>query len=1074
MCRIVLLLLLAAIWRLLSFAQTTQGLIAGRVLDSHTGSPIGGVRVSYVWVATNSTGAARTGPSGYYVLPLLSPGLYRIRVTADGYQAQEVQELELPVAARIDLNFRLRPLSDVWEAGQYRSIFLPNSESIVTFYGPDVDTSHSGSFEATRGSRGALESTVSQVIDPAQVRDLPFAGRDIYTMLVTQPGVTADAATARGIGLSVNGQRPSASNFLLDGLENNNYLVSGPLTAIAPEAVEEYRVSTNNFSAEYGRTAGFLANAISRSGGNRWHGMGYYYFKNDALNANGFQENYQGLPRPPLKEAQLGYFAGGPIRPRSLFVSSAFEHLRSRGRFNPKQIKVPTTDFHEFTAPDSAARKLLERFTAPPGTETGLLTAKLSVAQPLSVDRSLAIERIDYVSPSGGHRVTGRLALARLSRPDFIWSPFKDFVSGLEQPSTSLAVSAISSLRTNVINEARLGWSRDDLHWDRAHPEIPTLASFDQTLLPGSPAFYAFRNRSRNWEAVDNLLWAQGRHIIKFGGGVLLRRLDGFLTAGRDGRYIFNSVLDFLIDSPGFFSVSLSRDVLPQFQLPEFQRDYRYRQYSFFAQDTFKATPRLVLNWGVRYENFGAPQNAGRVKDGVVELGAGSGFPERLTSARLVFPKAGDQRLFSSDNKDWALRFGFSHDLRGNARTLVRGGYGLFYDRPFDNLWLNLRNNNFVLPTFQVTAPQTNFLAPIPGVLPAYQEEPFASDFPSLTLFQPNLRNGYSESYFFALQQEVSETWSLEINTLGALGRRLITTDQVNRRSGLYNAELPIISYRGSQGLSDYNALTAVARYRAGRRQFQLAYTWSHAIDNQSEPLAGDFFDLSITRVSSGQDRGARAAFSRQFDSRVDRGSSDFDQRHNLVFFSVLDLPVPFPASKAAALFRDWKFSHMAAFRSGFPFTVFAPSEIVAGGEIIYNNRADVVDPDRAVVKQNEPVTGGKRLLDPSGFQKPAAGRLGNSGRNAFAGPGLFNIDISLSRSFPVRWLGESGLFALRADAFNLLNHANLNNPAAYLGQEATFGIASFGRKGRSSGFPALTPFNETPRQIQFLLRLEF
>ncbi len=199
------------------------------------------------------------------------------------------------------MNFQLRPLNAVWESGQYRSVFLPGSKTIVTFYGPDVDSSRSGTFEATQGRRGALESTVSQVIDPSQVRDLPLAGRDVYTMLVTQPGVTADTGTARGLGLAINGQRPSSSNFMLDGLENNNYLVTGSLTPIAPEAIDEYRVSTNNFSAEYGRTSGYLANAVSRSGGNRFHGIGYFYLKNDALNANGFQENLAGLKRTPVK-----------------------------------------------------------------------------------------------------------------------------------------------------------------------------------------------------------------------------------------------------------------------------------------------------------------------------------------------------------------------------------------------------------------------------------------------------------------------------------------------------------------------------------------------------------------------------------------------------------------------------------------------------------------------------------------------------------------------------------------------------------------------------------------------------
>src|SRR5438552_2657390 len=376
--------------------QTTQGLIAGRLVNSQTGAPIGGAQVTYANAATGSSGAATSDASGDFFLPMLSPGFYRVRAVASGFQAREVQELELPVAARLELDFRLRPLSDVWETGQYRSVFLPGTQTIVTFYGPDVDSSRSGSFEATQGRRGALESTISQVITPEQVRDLPLAGRDVYTMLVTQPGVTADSGTARGVGLAINGQRPASSNFMLDGLENNNYLVTGPLTPIAPEAIEEYRVSTNNFSAEYGRTSGFLANAVSRAGGNQFHGIGYFYLKNESLNANGFQENLAGLPRVPVKENQIGFQAGGPILKDKLFFSSAFERLRSRGRQDSTDFRLPTTAFAKLLQDGPAnriSRKLFEQYPAPPITDGPALTATATISPPVTVDRSLAIER---------------------------------------------------------------------------------------------------------------------------------------------------------------------------------------------------------------------------------------------------------------------------------------------------------------------------------------------------------------------------------------------------------------------------------------------------------------------------------------------------------------------------------------------------------------------------------------------------------------------------------------------------------------------------------------------------------
>jgi hypothetical protein len=1069
--------------------QTTQGLIAGRLVNSQTGAPVAGAQITYSNAATGSNGAAASDASGNFFLPMLSPGFYRIRATATGFQAREVQELELPVAARLELNFRMRPLSDVWESGQYRSVFLPGTKTIVTFYGPDVDSSRSGSFEAAQGRRGALESTVSQVIDPVQVRDLPLAGRDVYTMLVTQPGVTADTGTARGLGLAINGQRPSASNFLLDGLENNNYLTTGSLTPIAPEAIEEYRVSTNNFSAEYGRTSGYLANAVSRSGGNQFHGIGYFYLKNDTLNANGFQENLAGLKRTPVKENQIGFQVGGPILKQKLFFSSAYEHLRSRGRQDPTDFRLPTTAFAKLLQDGPAtrlSRKLFELYPAPPITNGNALTATATISPPVTVDRSLSIERLDYNSRNGVNRLMGRVAVANLSRPDFIWTPYKDFISGLDQTTLGVAVSYVRALRPGLMNEAKLGRSSDDLGWNRPHPEIPSLSATDlvplsngfaqavQLYLPGSPAFYAYRNRNKTWEMLDSLLWTRGRHVVTVGGGVLLRNVDGYLTAGRDGEYRFSGLFGIILDQPSTFRPTVARQSLPAFTQPAFDREYRYNQYFLFAQDTFKATSRLALNYGIRYEQFGAPRNTGAVKDATLELGKGSSLAGRLANSKMVYPGPGDQQLYQPDKNDWALRFGFSYDLLGNARTLVRGAYGIFYDRPFDNLWQNVRTNNFALPSFNLTG-TTNYLAPVSEQLKTLRPQIINSDFPNITLLDPGLRDAYVHSYFFGVQQQVKDNWSVEVNTLGSLGRKLIVTDIVNRNySDRYNPDVGPISYRAGQGLSNYQALTAVARYRAGRKQFQLSYTWSHTIDEQSEPLARDFFDLLFTRIGSDSSRSDVAAFYHQFDIRSERGNSDFDQRHNLVFFSIWDLPAWFSGRKAGLLFRDWRFSQLAAFRSGFPYSVREPALTdVQNPRIVYNGRADLVDPNRMSPPNSVSVPGGKLLLNAAAFAESAIGVQGNTGRNAFSGPGLYNVDISLSRSFPLRWLGESGRLTFRADAFNFLNHANLNNPQPLIGQD-DFGVALYGRQGRQSGFPAVSPLNETARQIQLILRLEF
>ena len=402
---------------------------------------------------------------------------------------------------------------------------------------------------------------------------------------------------------------------------------------------------------------------------------------------------------------------------------------------------------------------MLTDFPTPAAGPGDGITSNLTVSPTTSINRYLTLARLDYVSPAGGDRLMGRLALARLSRPDFIWSPYEAFTSGLEQPTSSLAFQYIKDLRPNLINELRLGWSQDDLRWNRAHPEVPTLVVartlqapgdapediLRPTLLPGSGTFYEFQNESRNLELNDNLIRVQGRHIIKLGGGFLSRNLGGFLTAGRDARYIFDDIISFAFDQPRFFSASLARGDLPRFQQPNFDREYRTRQFFLFVQDTFKLSSRLVLNLGLRYENFGSPSNTGEVKDAIVALGQGASFPERLQSAStaLSFPPAGDQQLYNRDNNDLALRLGFSYDLFGDSSTVVRGAYGIFHDRPFDNLWQNLRNNNFVLGTFpyRPSADPDGYLAEVSSVLPAYEGSTFLDGLPAAHSVRPKSEN---------------------------------------------------------------------------------------------------------------------------------------------------------------------------------------------------------------------------------------------------------------------------------------------------------------------------------------------
>ena len=1106
-------LLLATFLPLLLSAQTTQGVISGVVLTAK-GEPIGDDKVhvfiySCLFAEDGSVAAhdsTKADSRGFYVLPDLSPGDYRLRADArtsdtpakarEGecfsapdadaeFQAQEKHDLTLGVAARMNVDFALRKSKEVWDSNAAQ--YLTPSQLVVRYFGADDRTMKSIALDTAPASQQTSGTTVSYDISPGSLERLPLQGRDTYALLTLLPGVTADTATGRGLGFSVNGQRPSSSNYMLDGAENNNYLLTGPLTPVAPEALQEYRISTNNFSAEFGRTSGFLANAITKSGGASFHGIGYLYLMNEVLNAADFQENLLGQPRTPIREIQPGFVVTGPILSKRLYFSGSFEYFRYRSRLTPKTVYLPTTQFLlNQTAP--LAHQLLQAFPSPFDSASGPI-ATVTVAPTSSLNRTFATPRLDY-SPNEHQHITGRLALASYDQPDAGWSPYPQFLTPLTQSSQSLVVNVTSSLRTNMTNQARIAWSSIDFRYDQAHPEIPLLSvtcacssvpgSIQSLTVPSTPSFYSLHDRNRVWQFADNFLWSTPRHQVKIGGGAFLRALDNYLKIAPNGWVRFDQP-GFQTDSPQLLTVPVSRNELysspsgsPNLQVPNFDRNYRAADFFAFAQDSFKVTPRFTLDYGLRYEFFGPPVNTGTVKDGLLQLGSGATLLQQITTAHFVFPAGGGQQMYSSDPKDWGARLGFAYSLDRRSSLSLRGAYGIFYDRPFDNLWENLRNNSVILASRQ--SPSGNYLLPVSSQLQDFsglnrsdidQKQPLYG-----VLYQPGLKNGRVQSYFLSLQKQFSNNFAVELNGLGSLGQKLIATDLLNRSTST-NPALPQIAYRSNLGSSQYNALTAVARYRGTHAQVQASYTWSHSIDNQSDPLAGEFDFTDLSKGGSGLN--GIAAFSRQFDWGADRGNSDFDQRHNLVFFSVWDLPALLSGTRAGVLFRNWRISELAAVRSGLPYSVLATES----SDAIINKRADIVNPQ--LVHTSEAIAGGMQLLNLAAFAAPANGSQGNSGRNAFAGPGLFNADLSLARVIFLPRLKEGARLVLRADAFNFLNHANLNNPYANISLPKTadippkiFGQAMFGRQEQNTGFPLLTPLHESARQIQLLLRVEF
>lgn len=362
---------------------------------------------------------------------------------------------------------------------------------------------------------------------------------------------------------------------------------------------------------------------------------------------------------------------------------------------------------------------------------------------------------------------------------------------------------------------------------------------------------------------------------------------------------------------------------------------------------------------------------------------------------------------------------------------------------------------------------------------------------PTLLWFDEGLRTPYVQSWFAGAQQQLSPAVYLEMNAQGALGRKLIGTDRVNRRApnasgkeGRANQLYPEnILFRSNFAASNYTAMTALARYRTSRAQFQLAYTWSHSIDNQSDPLQGTFDDLQVSRSSNVNLGDNVASLTRQFDSRGDRASSDFDQRHNLIFLSIWDLPGPRAPGWKKRVLSDWRVAQIAGFRSGFPYNLITTSDLPrclatgpASANEIVRNRPGLLPGRNPELSARVPIPGGYQVLDPTAFCNPGPFAVGALGRNALIGPGFWNVDFSAARSFRFPRMGEAGAIQFRADFFNVFNHANLGNPngLAELPPNGMFGQAFLGRQGVQPAFPSAAPLDQLSRQIQLQLKVIF
>ncbi len=1063
------------------YPQAPDASLSGLVVNSQ-GQPLAGVVLTITNANTGFSQTASSDSRGRYFFASLPRGLYNLRAGLPGYQPLEKQAIQLEVGARREENVLLSSVAEKDEKDE-----PARSSDIFQLVPPPPSL-----------AAETTASSISVVVDESRLLQLPLSSRNVYSLFLLQPGVTSQGAVgARGLTFSVHGQRVSGSNYQLDGTDNNNIVLTGPVLSSSVEAVQEFRMINSSFSAENGRATAFVAHAITRSGTNYLHGSMFEFLGDDLLNANTVANKSNGIAKSPLRQNQFGYSLGGPLqRNRTFFWSEAQLSRLQYG--TPETLQVPSQLFIANLPADSVAKQLLNQIppypSAPSPSDPNI--GELHFQAPNRINNIELNQRLDQISAATADRLTfrysGSWSAQRLS--SVYGTPgigYPALIPNDHFGAHNLLFRWMHSFTPGRGNDLRIGWSRERVDLPRPQAAVPMLQSLDGVLLPASARqfrqsennnvvqlserFSILKGRS-NWTAGLDWRWnfSKGQSL-----GLQNEALGGFARIPA-GLYVFDSLESFGQDRPSAFSAGVDPLSPQRPQTPALQRSYRSRELAAFVQNEAKLSRNWSVNLGLRYEYYGPLHSTDPSKDVNFYFGQGATLDERLANGTMRSsaqnPGNLKNRLYRPDRFNLAPSAGIAWDPLGTGRSVVRAGYSVAFDRILDTI-RDLRSNNLQVESCLMFAGcNPAFLLPLQAALQNFSNDNAVFTPYSIVQIDEQLRTPYVQNWYVGLQHALSPTLMLEIAHAGSAGRKLLSRDTINRLRPDLTAPNPAIgedTFISNQASSGYRALQ-ISLHRPFRRglQYQVSYTFSHAIDNQS-----DIFQGVRTDPRTGQF--AIATFTRQLDPDFDRGNADFDQRHNLVLNLIWDLPAP-PAGPQwiRRIGKYWTLSLIGAHRSGFPVTVIADSFLSDPATGLLNNRLDFLGQPGQPYRSSHPapVPGGVQWLDPSLFA-PAIGHPGNTGRGAIPGPGFWNYDLALLRDVAISELKQ---VQFRLELYNAFNHANLSAPVTtYLSDPITgrpnpdFGKAFYGLNNSHSRFGDL-PLQSSARTIQLGIRFRF
>jgi hypothetical protein len=1040
-------------------AQDPIGTLEGQITDPSS-ALVSGAEVSAHNAQTGLTRTVRSSREGSYHFSNLPTGEYTLTVNATGFAAFSVSPI------RIDIGQVLTYPVALQLAGA-------RAEVVVAAQTVMVDTSQ----------------TIGDVVLADQATDLPLNGRDLTQLGLLQPGVapmTTGLAQAGGIAragqaFAVNGERPESNNYLLDGATNVDSVNGGYAIRVPVDAVSEFRILTLNAPAEYGNNSGATVSVVTKSGSNAFHGDLYDFFRNSAFDAR----NFFAATTEPLHRNQYGATIGGPLRKDKDFFFLYYEGQRENAGTTQGGI-VPTEAEHggDFSAQPAP---LINEFTGMqfpnnmiPPSLISPIALKAEQLYPLPNAPNQVYEstqiginnydqggfRFDHYFGGGKDQLFLRYSSSRLHELDPLpiagagvpGFPVTDDIS-----TNSVTISDVHLTSSQTVQTFRASFFRNVFLNGQAVNHTPgsslgfdyqptlRLNQGDPYLIVsgyaslGNPITGPQNTYQNDYQGSYSIAMTRGRHNFKLGAELDRQQINVLFGIATNGFFVFAP----FPASDSFASFLLGQSVQFFQGGGQFDRGLRKWVTGSYAQDEWRVTSHLTLNLGLRYE-VNTPYTEIRNRLNAFEPGRQS----------TVYPNAPQGLLFPGDPgvpagiapidwKEFMPRVGVAWDPFGDAKTMVRAGYGIFYDGFTNGTGGPLQAAVSALPAtqaYQLAGPGFNIANPYGGGPTPFGLNTFVVPATVLTVAS-GMRPPYSQNWNLSIERVIAKSYLLDVRYVGTKGTHLprfiednptIFANNNQREYSTCNAA-GLCNY-GSVGLladianSTYHALqVAFSRQYSNGLRFTASYWYSKSLD--------DISSLNVAGSAPTLVAGENDLAQNPFDLAAEHGPSLFDATHRFVFSGTYALPQWKNASKAAAiLVNGWQANIISTLSTGTPFTVYDSADVSQEGSApeitgFYSSRPNLIsNPNvgqphtanewvsRAPFQQLNPVT--------------QAGQFGNEGRNVVRGPGIEDVDFSLFKYFNI---SETKRVQFRAECFNLFNHANLGLPENDL-QSPAFG----------------------------------